>query len=142
MDTFYRTVEDIVSMSVTYFGYVLHMKCLLNRRHFSDAKTCLWEVVALSERRWNTWLIHLPLLSVYFFMHKMINSLAEMKIQVLWSVKVCHLFWRNLMLQCVEFWIACTKRMEAASFSESSVTVYQYDMVSYPRGGEFSLTPL
>jgi len=45
------------------------------------------------------------------------------------------------MLSCLGFWIACTQRMVVASFSEASVTVYQYDMVSYPRRCEFSSTP-
>jgi hypothetical protein len=114
----------------------------VNRRHILDIKSSLWEVVALSEGWWDTWLIHLPLWSVYFFISKMINSLAEMKIQVLLSMKLCPLFWRSLMLPCLGFWIACTKRMEAASFSEASITVYQFDVVSYPRRCEFSSTPL
>jgi len=41
------------------------------------------------------------------------------------------------MLPCLGFWIACTQ-----SFCEASVTVYQYDMVSYPSRCEFSSTPL
>jgi len=46
--------------------------------------------------------------------------------------------WKSLMLPCLGFWIACTLRMEAASFSEALVTVYQFDMVSYPRRHELS----
>lgn len=72
----------------------------------------------------------------------MMNSVAELKIQVLWSMKLCHLFWRSLMLPCLGFWVACTQRMEATSFSEASVTVYQFDMVSYARRCDFSLTSL
>jgi hypothetical protein len=49
-DPFCTNFGDIFSMTLMYFGSVLQVECLLNRRYFSDAVTCLWASVALIKR--------------------------------------------------------------------------------------------